>query len=119
SQEDNLFSFEVLPFRSKPSNDNEASNEPTGSKEIDTAENEEDDIFAINETHQTTIKNNNQKSTALYYQAHIKNKEISLIVDSGSSGCIISAALMEELGMESSSNQMKVKIFYCNRRTAL
>ncbi|CAI2184986.1 15670_t:CDS:2, partial [Funneliformis geosporum] len=55
----NQLSNNILPFGSKPSNDNEASNEPTGSKEIDTAENEEDDILAINKTHQTTIKNNN------------------------------------------------------------
>ena len=59
SQEDNPFSFEVPPFGSKPNNDNEASNEPTGSKEMDTGENEEDDMLATNGTHQTTTKNNN------------------------------------------------------------
>ncbi|CAI2182796.1 18706_t:CDS:2 [Funneliformis geosporum] len=67
---------------------------------MDTGENEEDELFATNGIHQITIKNNNQKSTAIYCQTHIKNKEILLIVDSSYLGCIIFAALMEELGME-------------------
>ena len=40
-QGDNPFSFEVPPFGSKSNNDNEASNKPSGSKEMDTGENEE------------------------------------------------------------------------------
>ena len=112
SQGDNPFSFEVLPFGSKPNEDNEAPNEPSGSKDMDVGENEEEELLATNETHQMTSKNDNQKSTALYCQAHIKNKEISLIVDSGSSGCIMSAALMEELGMECNavSNTIMVNV---------
>ncbi|CAI2169799.1 7781_t:CDS:2 [Funneliformis geosporum] len=79
---------------------------------MDTAENEKDDILAINETHQTTIKSNNQKSTVLYYQAHIKNKEISLIVDLDSSECIMFAALMKELGMECDAKQLAATVCF-------
>ena len=50
-QGDNPFSFEVLPFGSKPNKDNEAPNEPSGSKNMDIGENEEEDLLAANETY--------------------------------------------------------------------
>lgn len=80
--------------------ENELNREPIGAKPMDTAEvNEDDEYLAPQETYNSS-KKDEQKSTALYCQAHIKNKEISLIVDSGSSGCIISYALLKELGMQ-------------------
>ena len=93
-QGDNPFTFEIPPFGTAAA---------SGSKPIETEDdnkdNDDKDLLATSSLF-NNAKNNNQKSTALYCQAHIKNKEISLIVDSGSSGCIMSAALMEVLEIE-------------------
>lgn len=43
---------------------------------------------------------NNQRSTALYCTASIKNIEFPLIIDTGSAGSIISLALLKDLDME-------------------
>ena len=41
-----------------------------------------------------------EKSTALYCDASIKNIRIPLIIDSGSAGSIISLSLLKDLGLE-------------------
>src|SRR5688572_23245069 len=80
--------------------ENKLNREPAGVRAIDTTKvNEDDEYLASQETYNSS-KKDEQKSTPLYCQAHIKNKKISLIVDSGSSGCIISYALLKELGMQ-------------------
>ena len=59
---------------------------------------EEEELLAQTKGYQNNTPD--RKSTALYCQAYIKNKEIQLIVDSGSSSCIISLRLLKELDME-------------------
>ncbi|CAI2200832.1 2220_t:CDS:1, partial [Funneliformis geosporum] len=70
-------------------------------EEQDNGKPEDDDNYGENEPYSLSTPNKNDpKSTALNCQAHIKKKEISLIVDSGSCGCIISLKLLKELDME-------------------
>jgi hypothetical protein len=59
---------------------------------------EEEDMLAQTKGYQNSTPE--RKSTALYCQAYIKNKEIQLIVDLGSSSYIISLRLLKELDME-------------------
>src|ERR1043165_6212495 len=59
-----------------------------------------------------------EKSTALYCDASIKNIRILLIIDSGSAGSIISLSLLKDLGLEidRSSNMMMVNVNEKRRR---